>query len=80
MLGYRTIFTPHAESFHFESKTRIPGQKSESVALLGTRWQHMIENDKYGNKYLQPFQSSWKSNHDSEWSMREAMGTGGVAS
>jgi hypothetical protein len=40
----------------------------------------MIENDKYGNKYLQPFQSSWKSNHDSEWSMREAMGTGGVAS
>jgi glycosyltransferase involved in cell wall biosynthesis len=75
MLGYRTIFTPHAESFHFESKTRIPGQKPESVALLGKRWQHMIENDKYGNKYLQPFQSSWKSNHDSEWSMREAIGT-----
>ena len=78
MLGYRTIFTPHAESFHFESKTRIPGQKSESVALLGTRWQHMIENDQYGNKYLQPFQSSWKSNHDSEWSLREAMGITGV--
>jgi len=80
MLGYRTIFTPHAESFHFESKTRIPGQKSESVALLGQRWQHQIENDQYGNKYLQPFQSSWKSNHDSEWSMREAIGTGGVDS
>jgi len=80
MLGYRTIFTPHAESFHFESKTRIPGQKPESVALLGKRWQHQIENDKYGNKYLQPFQSSWKSNHDSEWSMREAIGTGGVDS
>ena len=80
MLGYRTIFTPHAESFHFESKTRIPGQKSESVALLGTRWQHMIENDQYGNKYLQPFQSSWKSNHDSEWSMREALGAGDVSS
>jgi len=80
MLGYRTIFTPHAESFHFESKTRIPGQKSESVALLGQRWQHQIENDQYGNKYLQPFQSSWKSNHDSEWSMREAMGTGDVSS
>jgi GT2 family glycosyltransferase len=80
MLGYRTIFTPHAESFHFESKTRIPGQKPESVALLGTRWQHMIENDKYGNKYLQPFQSSWKSNHDSDWSLREAMGTGDVIS
>jgi len=75
MLGYRTIFTPHAESFHFESKTRIPGQKSESVALLGERWQHKIENDQYGNRYLQPFQSSWKSNHDSEWSMREAIGT-----
>ena len=80
MLGYRTIFTPHAESFHFESKTRIPGQKSESVALLGKRWQHMIENDQYGNRFLQPFQSSWKSNHDSEWSLRESMGTVGVIS
>ena len=80
MLGYRTIFTPHAESFHFESKTRIPGQKPESVALLGQRWQHQIENDQYGNKYLQPFQSSWKSNHDSDWSLREAMGTVGVTS
>ena len=80
MLGYRTIFTPHAESFHFESKTRIPGQKPESVALLGQRWQHQIENDQYGNKYLQPFQSSWKSNHDSEWSLREAMGATGVTS
>jgi O-antigen biosynthesis protein len=80
MLGYRTIFTPHAESFHFESKTRIPGQKPESVALLGQRWQHQIENDQYGNKYLQPFQSSWKSNHDSEWSLREAMGANGVTS
>jgi len=80
MLGYRTIFTPHAESFHFESKTRIPGQKPESVALLGQRWQHQIENDKYGNKYLQPFQSSWKSNHDSDWSLREAMGATGVTS
>ncbi|MSO15945.1 MAG: glycosyltransferase [Ilumatobacteraceae bacterium] len=80
MLGYRTIFTPHAESFHFESKTRIPGQKSESVALLGKRWQHMIENDQYGNRFLQPFQSLWKSNHDSDWSMREAKGTVGVIS
>jgi GT2 family glycosyltransferase len=80
MLGYRTIFTPHAESFHFESKTRIPGQKSESVALLGERWQHKIENDQYGNRYLQPYQSSWKSNHDSEWSMREALGAGDVSS
>jgi glycosyltransferase involved in cell wall biosynthesis len=80
MLGYRTIFTPHAESFHFESKTRIPGQKPESVALLGERWQHKIENDQYGNRYLQPYQSSWKSNHDSDWSLREAMGTVGVTS
>ncbi len=80
MLGYHTIFTPHAESFHFESKTRIPGQKPESVALLGQRWQHQIENDQYGNRYLQPFQSSWKSNHDSDWSLREAMGTTGVTS
>jgi hypothetical protein len=74
MLGYRTIFTPHAECFHFESKTRVPGQKPESVALLGKRWQHKIENDQYGNVFLQPFQSVWKSNHDSQWSLREALG------
>jgi GT2 family glycosyltransferase len=75
LLGYRTIFTPHAECFHFESKTRTPGQKPESVALLGKRWQQAIENDRYGNRYLQPFRSIWKSDHDSPWSTREAMGT-----
>ena len=74
MLGYRTIVTPHAECFHFESKTRTPGQKPESVALLGKRWQHKIENDQYGNACLQPYQFLWKSNHDSSWSLREATG------
>ena len=74
MIGYRTIFTPFAECFHFESKTRIPGEKPESVALLGKRWQHIVEHDPYGNDCLEPRQSIWKSNHDSEWSRREAMG------
>lgn len=80
MLGYRTIFTPHAECFHFESKTRTPGQKPESVALLGKRWQHAIENDQYGNRKLQPYQALWKSDHGSEWSLREATGPGSVNS
>ena len=75
MLGYRTIFTPHAECFHFESKTRTPGQNPDAVALLGKRWQHAIENDKYGNRYLEPYQTVWKASHDSQWSLREAMGT-----
>jgi len=75
LLGYKTLFTPHAECFHFESKTRTPGEKPESVALLGKRWQHRIEEDRYSNKYLQPSLPIWKSNHDSEWSMRDAMGT-----
>ena len=74
MSGYRTIVTPHAESFHFESKTRTPGQKPESVALLGKRWQHQIENDQFGNAFMQPYQFLWKSNHDSQWSLREATG------
>ena len=74
MMGYRTIFTPHAECFHFESKTRVPGEKPESVALLGRRWQHKVEADQYGNRCLAPHISLWKSNHDSEWSLRDAMG------
>jgi GT2 family glycosyltransferase len=75
MLGYRTIFTPHAECFHFESKTRTPGQNPDAVALLGKRWQHEIENDQYANRYLEPYQTVWKASHDSQWSLREAMGT-----
>jgi GT2 family glycosyltransferase len=75
MLGYQTIFTPHAECFHFESKTRTPGQNPDAVALLGKRWQHAIENDQYGNRYLEPYQTVWKASHDSQWSLREAMGT-----
>ena len=74
MLGYRTIFTPHVECFHFESKTRVPGEKPESVARLGKRWQHRVDVDQYGNRCLQPYISLWKSNHDSQWSLREAMG------
>ena len=74
MLGYRTIFTPHVECFHFESKTRVPGEKPESVELLGKRWQHRVDVDQYGNRCLQPYISLWKSNHDSQWSLREAMG------
>jgi GT2 family glycosyltransferase len=74
MMGYRTIFTPHAECFHFESKTRVPGEQPESVALLGRRWQHKVDVDHYGNQCLAPHVSLWKSNHDSPWSRREAMG------
>ncbi len=74
MAGFRTIVTPFAECYHFESKTRTPGEQPESVALLGKRWQHIVEHDPYGNDCLEPRQSMWKSNHDSEWSAREAMG------
>lgn len=76
MLGFKTIFTPHASCIHFESKTRVTDFEPQSIALLGLRWQQIIENDPYGNRYLQKFQPLWKSRHDDPLSVQEAMGGG----
>ena len=59
MLGKRTVVTPLVRCFHFESKTRTAVPEDESVALLGRRWQHVIENDPHGNPHLAPFEFIW---------------------
>lgn len=62
LLGYKTIFTPFATCKHFESKTRVAEFDNEAIALLGKRWQHLIENDEYGNPYLMKYASIWITN------------------
>ena len=36
--GYRTVYTPEAELFHFESSSRSPDVADEERALLLARW------------------------------------------
>ncbi|MFM8554236.1 MAG: glycosyltransferase family 2 protein [Acidimicrobiales bacterium] len=72
--GKRTIYTPHARCIHFESKTRRAAPHQPSIDLLGHRWRHVIENDPYGNTYLQRHEFIWKSNVDSPESLSDALG------
>ncbi len=57
--GYRTIYEPSAELYHYESKTRGLDTTPEKVirfdkekALLLERWKDIIENDPYYNPNL----------------------------
>ncbi len=52
--GYRNVFTPYAELYHFESKTRGFDDTPEKQArferekqLLAQRWQALLDNDPY---------------------------------
>ena len=74
MDGKRAIVTPQARCWHFESKTRFPGLDGRAVGDLGRRWQHILENDPYGNKHLQPYEFIWKSNEDTRASLDAAVG------
>jgi glycosyltransferase involved in cell wall biosynthesis len=46
-LGYRVVWTPHAELFHFESKTRVTNVGAEEVSFMHRRWRHRMERDPY---------------------------------
>jgi GT2 family glycosyltransferase len=63
-LGYRVVWTPLAEFFHFESLTRDPSIDAGTDALLKSRWAHLIVDDEYyptapipvnGELYKSPF-------------------------
>jgi len=45
--GHRILWTPHAELFHFESKTRIAGVVQEELDSLLMRWGSKLEADPY---------------------------------
>jgi glycosyltransferase involved in cell wall biosynthesis len=49
-LGYRTVYTPHAELYHFESASRVVAKvASEEVALYLERWREISRRDPYYN-------------------------------
>lgn len=45
--GHRILWTPHAELFHFESKTRVAGVAHEEIDSLLRRWGHRLDVDPY---------------------------------
>ena len=46
-LGYEIYWTPHAELYHFESKTRNPTVHAFEVAINWGRWGHRMHEPKY---------------------------------
>jgi GT2 family glycosyltransferase len=57
--GYRVLWTPHAQWYHFESATRDPATGDDERRLLIERWQRQIEHDPYFNPNLAPHRSDW---------------------
>lgn len=55
MHGYRMIWTPHVEIFHFESLSRDPTVDDPEVLLLEERWGSVVLEDDH---YLPDFESS----------------------
>jgi GT2 family glycosyltransferase len=45
--GYRTVYNPEAELFHFESSSRAPEVSDEERALLRSRWGTILARDPY---------------------------------
>jgi GT2 family glycosyltransferase len=46
-LGYEIYWTPHAELYHFESKSRDASVRQFEVEVLRRRWGHKLLNDPY---------------------------------
>lgn len=52
-IGYRTVYTPFARLYHFESQTSVrSSQKPDEKALFMARWADIIERDPYYNPNL----------------------------
>lgn len=73
-LGYRVLFTPYAQFFHFESQTRSPKLQTFEVAKIGARWRDKLDNDPYFNPHLERYVSMWKQNLIGQRSLIDALG------
>ena len=58
-LGYRNVWTPHAQLYHFESLTRDGKVTPQEYRVLQTRWDEQLRVDPYGNPNLDPTRSDW---------------------
>jgi GT2 family glycosyltransferase len=52
--GYRVVFTPEAELFHYEGSTRPREVTPPEVHQLCARWGHLLENDPYYHPMFVP--------------------------
>jgi O-antigen biosynthesis protein len=58
-LGYRIIWTPHAQLYHFESMSRDSTVTAEELRIIQTRWDQELRVDPYGNPALDPTRPDW---------------------
>ncbi len=60
--GFRQVFTPFTELYHFESATRDPTITVEEHELIKMRWAERLRHDPYYNPNLAPFRDDWVEN------------------
>ena len=72
--GHRVVWTPHAQFYHFESKTRTPKLQPFEVATIGARWRDKLEDDPYFNPHLERYIAIWKENVMGQRSVLDALG------
>jgi O-antigen biosynthesis protein len=58
-LGYRIIWTPHAQLYHFESMSRDSTVTTEELRIIQTRWDQQLRVDPYGNPTLDGARPDW---------------------
>lgn len=58
-LGYRIIWTPHAQLYHFESMSRDTTVTLREIRFIQTRWDEQLRVDPYGNPALDPERYDW---------------------
>ena len=54
LYGYRMIWTPHVEVFHFESLTRDPEVSEPETLRIEDRWRSVVLSE---DEYLPDFES-----------------------
>ena len=57
--GHRIVWTPWAQWYHFESRTRVPELAPGEYEFINERWHYAINNDPYYNMNLEPRRSDW---------------------
>jgi O-antigen biosynthesis protein len=58
-LGYRILWTPHAQLYHFESMSRDSTATVAELRFIQTRWDEQLRVDPYGNPALDPGRPDW---------------------
>ena len=58
-LGYRIIWTPHAQLHHFESMSRDTTVTLPEIRFIQTRWDEQLRVDPYGSPALDPERYDW---------------------